>query len=58
MNATKNKIDRSAIRLSDDEQTNYWCQKFKCSKNALMKAVFNIGNSPNMVELFLQVNKA
>ncbi|WP_084608535.1 DUF3606 domain-containing protein [Xylanibacter oryzae] len=49
----KEPIDGSKINIHEEYEVNYWCQKFKCTKQELKNAVYTVGDSVVKVESYL-----
>jgi len=46
--------DASRINIHEDYEVHYWCKKFGCSKEELVKAVGVVGTSAAKVEEYLK----
>jgi hypothetical protein len=55
-NLNKDDMENS-IKISDSFSIAYWCAKLGCDKDALTKAVISIGNSPEKVKQFIELNR-
>jgi hypothetical protein len=46
--------DASRVNIHEDYEVRYWCKKFGCTKEELVKAVGAVGTSAAKVEEYLK----
>lgn len=53
----KEEMENAKINLSEESSLLYWCKKFECEKEDLLKAINKVGNEAALVDCYLYLNR-
>ncbi len=55
-NSFKPEIDSTKVKVDSEESIKYWCDRFNCQKENLIKTVIKVGDSVISVDAYLEMN--